>query len=68
MYRFGEKENHSYVKYAGFSKSKAIQAGKAEQDYRGQKYSPEVVEFISDDSKNTKIVLKLNQEVEKVKL
>ena len=59
MYRWGNNENHSYVRYAGFSKHKAIKIGETEQERRGQKYSPQVVEFTPDDPKSRKTVYDL---------
>jgi len=59
MYRYGDKESHSYVSYAGFSKHKAIEDGRECQKNRGNKYYPQVVEFTPDDPTSMKIVLKL---------
>lgn len=59
MYRFALKENHSYLIYAGFSKSKAIDKGLEEEKYRGGKYSPEVVEYTPDVSESRKIIKQL---------
>ena len=63
MYRWGDKENHSYVRFAGFSKHKAIKTGEDERDRRGQKYFPEVVEFTPDDPKTRKTVFDLKGEL-----
>jgi hypothetical protein len=48
MYRWGNRNNHSYIVYAGNSKSRAIDAGEEERDYRGAKYAPEVTEHVPD--------------------
>ena len=61
MYRWGFRENHSYVLYAGFSKHQAIVTGSTEQISRGDKYSPEVVEFTPGDVKTNKVVYSLEQ-------
>jgi len=61
MYRWGNKERHSYVIFVGFSKYKAIESGTSEFDSRGGKYSPEVIEFTPDDSKSRKIVYPLKE-------
>ena len=45
MYRFGNRETHSYVIHAGTDKQDAYQAGVDENDYRGCKYEFEVVSF-----------------------
>ncbi len=45
MYRWGERDNHSYVIYAGNSKHEAIKEGQSHATNRGGKYSPEVLEF-----------------------
>ncbi len=45
MYKFGDKECHSYIIYAGFSKHTAKETGTKEMNHRGNKYEPEIVEF-----------------------
>jgi len=45
MYRYGDRESHSYVVYAGFSEKDAIKAGLDNKEYRGGKYYPEVIEM-----------------------
>lgn len=45
MYRWGERENHSYIIYVGIKKNKAIKVGEDESNYRGGKYWPEILEF-----------------------
>ena len=52
MYRWGDKECHSYVIYAGESYNKAMFLGNEERNTRGNKYFPEVIE-IEDGTKIT---------------
>lgn len=47
-YRWGDHENHSYIVGAYSNKVKAIRAASTEEDYRGGKYTCEVVEVIID--------------------
>jgi len=52
MYRYGNRENHSYVLGAYFKKDKAIKEAEREKEYRGgTKYIPEVLEIIDNDIK-----------------
>ena len=52
MYRYGNREMHSYIKGAYFKKSKALLAAEDEQIYRGgNKYIPEVLEVVEDKIK-----------------
>lgn len=44
MYRWGSKETHSYVIGAFTKKQKALDECKAEEEWRGGKYSGEVIE------------------------
>ena len=44
MYRWGERENHSYFIGVFDKKQKAVDAGNAEQEWRGGKYDPEILE------------------------
>ena len=55
MHRWGEKESHSYLAYAGNSKHKAMTEGQKEYVRRGGKYEYEVTEFDKDG--NRKIVI-----------
>ena len=57
MYRWGDREAHSYVLYAGFSKHEAIKVGADEREYRGNKYIPGVDEFTPGDMKSHKTVV-----------
>lgn len=59
MYRWGDKELHSYIVYAGISKLSAINKGNKERLNRGGKYEPEVVECIN--SKINIIFSKINE-------
>ena len=56
MYRWGDRENHSYVVYAGFDKDAAIKCGIDTHWYRGKKYDAEIIEFTADDPKSKKII------------
>jgi hypothetical protein len=59
MYRWGSKENHSYVLYAGFKKKQAIEQGWKEKSDKGGKYSPEVIAVIPDSLEKYKIIVPL---------
>ena len=49
MYRWGDRECHSYVLGVYSTKTKALKAGESEQEYRGgTKYYPEVLEIRVD--------------------
>ncbi len=48
MYRWGSRENHSYVIGVFSSEQKAGDAGDAEHKYRGGKYDPEIIEVEID--------------------
>ena len=50
MYRWGNRECHSYIIYAGGSKHTAITAGEKESSERGGKYDPEVLEFEKNET------------------
>ena len=59
MYRYGDREKHSYVLGVWDDKEQAIWEAKNEQDYRGgNKYYPEVLEFVLNSRKHN-IVLPL---------
>lgn len=48
MYRYGDREKHSYV-YGAFSNENiAREWGEKEKDYRGGKYEPEIIRFCVD--------------------
>jgi hypothetical protein len=48
MYRWGDREKHSYVLGVFSKKHRAIQEGDAETEWRGGKYYPEVLETTPD--------------------
>lgn len=51
MYRWGDRERHSYVLGAYSTETKAEKAGEAEREHRGgNKYYPEALEVSVDDS------------------
>jgi hypothetical protein len=50
MYRYGNKQNDSYVLGAFSKKQKAFDEADAEEAYRGGKYSGEVLEFNPNES------------------
>jgi len=51
MYKFGERNNHSYVLIATMKKHKAIIMAEKEEQNSGEKYKAEIIEFIGDSSK-----------------
>ena len=62
MYRWGDRDGHSYVLGIYTKKNAAIKAAECESEYRGGKYAPEVLEMkpninIWDDDPKTIIVL-----------
>lgn len=60
MYRWGDRENHSYVIGIFNEKHIAIKTGKKEQEYRGGKYSPEVLEFDINQPNSINHIIKIN--------
>ena len=44
MYRWGDRDGHSYVLGVYTKKNAAINAAESEAEYRGGKYAPEVLE------------------------
>lgn len=48
MYRFGDREKHSYVTGVYSKKQGAINAGEMEEVIRGGKYKPDITEWIID--------------------
>jgi hypothetical protein len=44
MYRWGNKENHSYVIGAFTDSKEAVKAGISHSQYRDGKYDPEIIE------------------------
>ncbi len=63
MYRWGNRENHSYVLGVFSTKTKAIKAGEKEQSYRGgTKYYPECLEVpLNKESESFKVIVELKQ-------
>jgi len=48
MYRWGNRENHSYFLGVFTDKEKAIEAGESHSEFRGGKYAPEILEVDLD--------------------
>ena len=48
-WRFGNRENHSYIVGVYSRKEKALKAAEVEEEYRGGKYTCEVIEWIMDE-------------------
>lgn len=60
MYRFGDRENHSYVLGVYSKKEKAILEANDEKEFRGgNKYYPEILELDLNDDKHKSTVLEL---------
>jgi len=59
MYRYGNRESHSYVQHAGTDKKEALQAGIDENYSRGRKYELEVTSF---ENGKRRIVYKLKED------
>jgi hypothetical protein len=63
MYRFANRENHSYVLGAFTKKPAAKQAAEAERLYRGgNKYFPEILEFEPNDMSSKHVILALEDD------
>ena len=60
LYRWGDRECHSYVTWAGRSKSAALKAADAEEEYRGGKYNAEVLEF-GEDGRERRVIVPLKR-------
>ena len=54
MYRYGDREKHSYVLGVWSSSEVAMQAGQTEALWRGGKYEPEVTEWNIGEQRPTK--------------
>lgn len=54
MYRFGDRESHSYVEGVYSKKYAAMKAGEEEREYRGGKYEPAIKEFEVKDKFKTR--------------
>jgi len=64
MYRWRDRENHSYVLGVYTTREKAVKAGEREREYRGgNKYYPECLEVFLDTGKSDKnrVVVALEQ-------
>ena len=48
MYRYGDREKHSYVYGAFSTEATAREWGEEEKDYRGGKYEPEIIRLCVD--------------------
>ena len=48
MYRWGNRENHSYVVGVFSTEEKAIEAAQEEDNNRARKYDPEILEVTID--------------------
>jgi len=51
MYRYGDREKHSYVLGVFTSKDMAKKWGEDEEIFRGNKYKYDITTFITDDPK-----------------
>ena len=51
MYRYGDREKHSYVLGAFSTENDARECGEKEKDYRGGKYEPEIIKFYVDSQR-----------------
>jgi len=49
MYRYGNREKHSYVLGVFTTRKLAEQWGETEKTYRAGKYEPDVTRFVIDD-------------------
>lgn len=60
MYRWADREKHSYVLGVFSTRLKAFKAGDKERIYRGcTKYFPEVLEYSINDMASRKVILSL---------
>jgi len=60
MYRWGDREKHSYVHGVFSTEEIALAQAETEQMWRGGfKYVPEIVEFKLDDAEYFRVVLEL---------
>lgn len=60
MYRYANKEKHSYVLGVFSKQEQAVVEGELERVNRGNKYFPEVLEMKLNISKKKKVVLPVN--------
>lgn len=62
MYRYGDRESHSYVLGVFSEKNIAIHTGLFEEAWRGTKYTCEVLEFVLDSpEKYSDTILRLER-------
>ncbi len=61
VYRYGNKEGHSYVVGVYSEQWKALIAAQKEQDYRGGKYDYEVIQVEIDVDKQRKIIFPMKE-------
>ena len=65
MYRWGDRDCHSYILGVFTKKAKAEKAALAEKEYRGGKYYPEVLEMVPDSNTwsddTTKVIMGLER-------
>lgn len=61
MYKWGLREDHSYVLGVYNKKHMAIQDAKQEDQDRGGKYIPEVLEFDINKKNEYKIIIELKK-------
>jgi hypothetical protein len=60
-YRWGDRENHSYLVGVYSKKLAAIKAGEATTEWRGGKYECEVIQWKLDDYESKKVIVPLPQ-------
>lgn len=60
-YRWGDRENHSYLVGVYSKKHAAMKAGERETEYRGGKYECEVIEWQLDRDDSQKTIVPLPQ-------
>lgn len=66
MYRFANRDSHSYLIGVCSTVAKAKQLGRRERMYRGgNKYFEEIIEMQVDDMRNRKTVLPLSKWMDK---
>lgn len=63
MYRWGDRECHSYVLGVYNKKNKAIEAARDEEHYRGGKYTAECIEYkrINKEYVKSEVIISLQK-------
>jgi len=61
MYRWGDRELHSYVEGVFTKKLRAMKAGECETQNRGGKYYPEVLEYSENEIGGGKDIVPLKK-------